>query len=1365
MSGSYGVLNQKYNTLISLISSGGITPSGEYVPIDGDATVNDIKTFTDDTVWSNGTVSTTLNSSTLEYATGAVTSSANISQIIDVTNDYVENAGFVNLTTNQDIGGIKTFTDKSIWNTGSSSTYGEIGMYRSYFQTGTDIYTLTNADGVQVKYKNPSDPNDIITTNLIKTGLSIYQSASGTTSSYTTGGFNLSSGASDYYNGSYEGSKYIGGSTNGIDSGTIYYSDQAKYGTTNHYTINGSIIQNTLLNQSELSQIEVDSDVIVSTNTALISDIIDSANAYSTSGGYVTITGTQTITGDKSFELFKVSDSGNTGNYTELTPTQLNLYTNNVLTVGGDIQNIIFAGNLQQSLGLMSLSGPDTASGTKTFTGQVSFESYAPHCDTLATFGNDLCTKAYVDAVVNSNTGSGLIFYLDQSMTSDITAYKTLTTTYYYGEPTVYLTTPSLGTNLISGFITDDTIPYVFGSPIAAGLFTVQLFAYVSTNTGQLNCYFTVNKYDTLTSTVTLLATSGNSSDINGTNSSAPDLYHMSCSVPETPYLSTDRMLILIYSTGTGMGSGATITTCFEGNYYSFVNTPISSGGNILTQNNNWTGTNNFTTTTTIPTAPTATSDSTAANCAYVQSNLTALTSSISSTYLTIASAASTYQTIAGMTSYLTVVNAASTYLSQSSAASTYQTLSGMSTYLTVANAASTYLTKSSPIVSSGNLTLVSGSSLLYGSGGQLLIGSTTNNLLQSTGLRIPKYLDGIDYTAGIFVGFNHTGGYLRSNLAVVCDGIGTASQLYTDYISPKTSDTGSITIGPSLTSGSIILGNVSQTGSITLASSPPSTDSTLKIATTSFVQSVVSPYLLSSVAAATYQPISGMSLYQTVAGMSSYLTIANASSTYQTISGMSSYLTTADASTTYLTITTAGTTYQTISGMSSYLTTATASSTYQTISGMSSYLTTSSASTTYLTIATASSTYQPISGMSSYLTTSVASSTYQTISGMSSYLTIASASSTYAPKANPTFSGTITTGDNILQSSTGSPLHLYETSTGSITIGFSADSISLGGPSTSSNSLYSNGTIYLEAPTLNCPRTINPYDTGDINLFNSTTGAIDFGGTASTLTMGSGSNVNIGTAGSGNINIGSNLLQSGNTNINGNIVNVGSTTKETVLSGSIISITSASSGGVINIGNSPSNTIRIGSSSQAGATVINSNSAGIEIASPMKPTYGLAALTSFNQIGYSYGTFTSTGYSNYSTGTTNVKFPSTLSPVPVQMPIGVYLINGWVSFNCSAGATAGVLTSLSTGYTYGSANTYNNTRQAVYFLENQSPIFQAANTSRTSSAMNYSWSVTFNNTVATNYIGIYALVNIGTAFTGGTVGANINGWQITRIA
>jgi hypothetical protein len=59
--------------------------------------------------------------------------------------------------------------------------------------------------------------------------------------------------------------------------------------------------------------------------------------------------------------------------------------------------------------------------------------------------------------------------------------------------------------------------------------------------------------------------------------------------------------------------------------------------------------------------------------------------------YLTTASASSTYQTQAGMSSYLTTTSASSTYLPTATAASTYQTQAGMSSYLTTTAAGSTY--------------------------------------------------------------------------------------------------------------------------------------------------------------------------------------------------------------------------------------------------------------------------------------------------------------------------------------------------------------------------------------------------------------------------------------------------------------------------------------------------------------------------------------------------------------------------------------------------------------------------------------------------------------------------------------------------
>ena len=107
------------------------------------------------------------------------------------------------------------------------------------------------------------------------------------------------------------------------------------------------------------------------------------------------------------------------------------------------------------------------------------------------------------------------------------------------------------------------------------------------------------------------------------------------------------------------------------------------SGSSILGTANAWTNTNtynNYFPTSTLPTSTSITSSS-----IVNKGMLDTIYQTISgmSSYLTTATASSTYQTISGMSSYLTTATASSTY----------QTISGMSSYLTTATAASTYST------------------------------------------------------------------------------------------------------------------------------------------------------------------------------------------------------------------------------------------------------------------------------------------------------------------------------------------------------------------------------------------------------------------------------------------------------------------------------------------------------------------------------------------------------------------------------------------------------------------------------------------------------------------------------------------------
>jgi len=273
---------------------------------------------------------------------------------------------------------------------------------------------------------------------------------------------------------------------------------------------------------------------------------------------------------------------------------------------------------------------------------------------------------------------------------------------------------------------------------------------------------------------------------------------------------------------------------------------------------------------------------STYATIASLSSYLTI--ASASATYLTLISASTTYATIASLSNYLTIASASATYLTLISASTTYATIASLSAYLTTASAASTYATIASL---SAYLTTASAASTYA------TIASLSSYL--TTASAASTYLSIVDASTTYLTQANAVLTYLT---------IATASTTYA-----------------------------------TIAS--------------------LGSYLTTASASSTYLSIVDASTtYLTQANaVLSYLTIATASTTYATIASLGSYLTTASAATTYATIASLG----------SYLTTASAATTYATIASLGSYLTTASAATTYATIAS----------LGSYLTIASASSTY----------------------------------------------------------------------------------------------------------------------------------------------------------------------------------------------------------------------------------------------------------------------------------------------------------------------------------------------------------------------------------------------------
>jgi len=185
--------------------------------------------------------------------------------------------------------------------------------------------------------------------------------------------------------------------------------------------------------------------------------------------------------------------------------------------------------------------------------------------------------------------------------------------------------------------------------------------------------------------------------------------------------INTERQITNVFYQLTDKSSLSTVTgQIYANNGTFFYDNDSSNGQHLFAVDNDinpfyFTATNMTFNTTNFPTCTSSlsllspsNSSNSVPTCAWVQSaigNISGTYATISyvnstfqtiagmSSYLTTSSAAATYQTIAGMSSYLTTSAASTTYLTISSASVTYQTLAGMSSYLTTSAASTTYQT------------------------------------------------------------------------------------------------------------------------------------------------------------------------------------------------------------------------------------------------------------------------------------------------------------------------------------------------------------------------------------------------------------------------------------------------------------------------------------------------------------------------------------------------------------------------------------------------------------------------------------------------------------------------------------------------
>ena len=225
-----------------------------------------------------------------------------------------------------------------------------------------------------------------------------------------------------------------------------------------------------------------------------------------------------------------------------------------------------------------------------TVSGQTQF-SKLPTCSVVPTIGEEFVNKGYVDSLVGQYSG-GYNMFFNYSVTDG--AYKQLGNTIVdvsQNQIDTTVTDPSGTRILVEQFVSSalniTTIP--------VGIWNVLLYGKISVATAVVCYSCDIHKLDGSTLSA-VLATSNNSADINA--ETAPSVYTMNITLPTAVACSlTTKLVVRLFVKDQGVTFGSvpyTVSTYFQNTYYSFIQTSLNEGTNLLTSNNNWTGNNSF---------------------------------------------------------------------------------------------------------------------------------------------------------------------------------------------------------------------------------------------------------------------------------------------------------------------------------------------------------------------------------------------------------------------------------------------------------------------------------------------------------------------------------------------------------------------------------------------------------------------------------------------------------------------------------------------------------------------------------------------------------------------------------------------------
>jgi len=267
----------------------------------------------------------------------------------------------------------------------------------------------------------------------------------------------------------------------------------------------------------------------------------------------------------------------------------------------------VFRDNAPYDEFYLSRKGLATSVATETtFTGLVSFNSLTspPHCAAVPVNPNDLCNKAFVEALAPQTSYIVFLNYSQTFTTSTPTIYKKLNPLTNNTPTTVPFHTVNTTPLLIAGFF-NTKADLKFANSIPAGLWNLVLFANCTTGNDQnhIGLNFVLIGITAL-GVETIIATSAYSPLINVL---APLIGTYSCILSVTNAIDItayDQIGIKVYAlSNTSAGRDGSIFFQYP-SYYSSLQTSFATtqAADITVTNNSWSGTNTFNNTTNLNT-------------------------------------------------------------------------------------------------------------------------------------------------------------------------------------------------------------------------------------------------------------------------------------------------------------------------------------------------------------------------------------------------------------------------------------------------------------------------------------------------------------------------------------------------------------------------------------------------------------------------------------------------------------------------------------------------------------------------------------------------------------------------------------------